>query len=324
MSSVAKGAKYVKRGDLEKQRQEAYWKEQQEKERQRLLKRGISAVEEKEPEDQKVEKTTVSSKDTDPSSIVLEDTPASHALSALKEEDDDEEWKNIKMEEEELVKRFRARNQPIRLFGETYVDRLKRLKRIESTEERTEGQRNDFRDLLQAADRDIADRILRGSDKDQQQDFTDRKKKQRLAELDSVDTSIISIELLNEDKDKNCQLMVIYLKRMLREWETFLDARSDDEKRTVQGKLASATQAQAGEYLKPFFKSLKRKELPDDVIARITEICYWMQRREYMKANDSYLQLSIGNAPWPIGVTMVGKNISKYLEGIGTNELMRN
>ena len=25
-----------------------------------------------------------------------------------------------------------------------------------------------------------------------------------------------------------------------------------------------------------------------------------------MKANDIYLQMAIGNAPWPIGVTMVG------------------
>ena len=25
-----------------------------------------------------------------------------------------------------------------------------------------------------------------------------------------------------------------------------------------------------------------------------------------MQANDAYLQMAIGNAPWPIGVTMVG------------------
>lgn len=26
----------------------------------------------------------------------------------------------------------------------------------------------------------------------------------------------------------------------------------------------------------------------------------------YIQANDAYLQMAIGNAPWPIGVTMVG------------------
>ena len=36
------------------------------------------------------------------------------------------------------------------------------------------------------------------------------------------------------------------------------------------------------------------------------KICSHIQKREYVSANDVYLQLAIGNAPWPIGVTMVG------------------
>jgi Prp18 domain len=38
----------------------------------------------------------------------------------------------------------------------------------------------------------------------------------------------------------------------------------------------------------------------------MAEIVHHMQKRQYQRANDSYLRLSIGNAPWPIGVTMVG------------------
>lgn len=52
--------------------------------------------------------------------------------------------------------------------------------------------------------------------------------------------------------------------------------------------------------------SLLRKNLPPDMLARVAEIVHHMQKRQYQKANDSYLRLSIGNAPWPIGVTMVG------------------
>lgn len=48
------------------------------------------------------------------------------------------------------------------------------------------------------------------------------------------------------------------------------------------------------------------QSLPADVLARIAEIVHYMQKRQYQRANDSYLRLSIGNAPWPIGVTMVG------------------
>ena len=42
------------------------------------------------------------------------------------------------------------------------------------------------------------------------------------------------------------------------------------------------------------------------MLPRVAEIVHHMQKRQYQRANDAYLRLSIGNAPWPIGVTMVG------------------
>lgn len=101
-------------------------------------------------------------------------------------------------------------------------------------------------------------------------------------------------------------LIYTYFKRLLREWDRDLDQRPDELKRSTAGKLATATQAQSAEYLKPFFKSLRHKALEQDVLMRITEIAQLMIKREHMAASDAYLKLSIGNAPWPIGVTMVG------------------
>jgi pre-mRNA-splicing factor 18 len=43
-----------------------------------------------------------------------------------------------------------------------------------------------------------------------------------------------------------------------------------------------------------------------DVLRLLAEIVHHMQLRQYQKANDAYLRLSIGNAAWPIGVTSVG------------------
>ena len=48
------------------------------------------------------------------------------------------------------------------------------------------------------------------------------------------------------------------------------------------------------------------------MLARMAEIVHYMQKRQYQRANDSYLRLSIGNAPWPIGVTMVGYGYLSY------------
>ncbi len=33
--------------------------------------------------------------------------------------------------------------------------------------------------------------------------------------------------------------------------------------------------------------------------------------RQYTKANDKYIQLSIGNAPWPMGVAMLGITVKR-------------
>ena len=63
------------------------------------------------------------------------------------------------------------------------------------------------------------------------------------------------------------------------------------------------------------------QNLPSDVLGRIAEIVYYMQQRQYQRANDSYLRLSIGNAPWPIGVTMVGY-VTSSPTGSATNRLI--
>ena len=36
------------------------------------------------------------------------------------------------------------------------------------------------------------------------------------------------------------------------------------------------------------------------------ELIHWSSYMYNLQANDAYLQMAIGNAPWPIGVTMVG------------------
>ncbi|XP_068843191.1 pre-mRNA-splicing factor 18 isoform X3 [Bos indicus] len=73
------------------------------------------------------------------------------------------------------------------------------------------------------------------------------------------------------------------------------------------------------------------KNLPADIKESITDIIKFMLQREYVKANDAYLQMAIGNAPWPIGVTMVGihartgreKIFSKHVAHVLNDETQR-
>jgi pre-mRNA-splicing factor 18 len=60
------------------------------------------------------------------------------------------------------------------------------------------------------------------------------------------------------------------------------------------------------QYIQPFFEQLKNRTIPGEILDSIYQIANYSLMREYVKANDKYLHLAIGNAPWPMGVTMVG------------------
>ncbi|KAI9329613.1 Prp18 domain-containing protein [Obelidium mucronatum] len=203
--------------------------------------------------------------------------------------------------EADLAARFRARGVPIRLFGETHADRMARLTALESSEERSDGGQNDYRALLARADARLAETLLKGGGGGG--GAAAQAKAALEAQLAAVDTRAISQRLLDRDPEKTRILIAIYFKKILLVWERTLNETDADSK---DKRFALATREQTAEYMKPFFVQLKQGSLENDVVARVTEICKHMQDREYLKANDAYLRLSIGNAPWPIGVTMVG------------------
>jgi pre-mRNA-splicing factor 18 len=58
--------------------------------------------------------------------------------------------------------------------------------------------------------------------------------------------------------------------------------------------------------LKPLFKLLKKNLLKDEIMNPIYLLIQYSLMQEYVKANDKYVGLAVGNAPWPMGVTMVG------------------
>lgn len=45
--------------------------------------------------------------------------------------------------------------------------------------------------------------------------------------------------------------------------------------------------------------------------------------RNYIKANEYFLEMAIGNAPWPIGATMVGIHARPGRERISSKKIAR-
>ena len=65
------------------------------------------------------------------------------------------------------------------------------------------------------------------------------------------------------------------------------------------------------------------KSLPDDILDSLTQIFLELIDRNYIKANEHFLEMAIGNAPWPIGATMVGIHARPGRERISSKRVAR-
>ena len=97
-----------------------------------------------------------------------------------------------------------------------------------------------------------------------------------------------------------------HFKQLAKLWEADLANRSEGEANSTAGRVATAAFQQSRRHLKPFYRSLKARTIPLDVLGTMVEIMTHMQQREYVKAHDAYIRCAIGTAPWPMGITGTG------------------
>ena len=100
--------------------------------------------------------------------------------------------------------------------------------------------------------------------------------------------------------------LATYFTTLLAEWSHSLASRTVEVKTSATGQTAARTYTAVLTDLTPLFRQFEAQILPATLLTPITQIVHAAQNRQYVKANDLYLQLAIGKAAWPIGVTMVG------------------
>lgn len=232
----------------------------------------------------------------------------------------------IKLPRTEVVRRLRERDEPVRVFAESDYDSYQRLKRLESlAPEINKGFKNDFKAAMDKVDQDYLNEII------QLQSGVVQSSEVKDDGMTRDDIPTMYAELGTGDSDKDQLIMWTFLKYILTLWGKSLGQRDESARRSMQGKLESATHGQTVGYLKPLFRKLKQKKIDTDILDSLVEIIKYLMDRNYIKANDSYLEMAIGNAPWPIGVTMVGihartgreKISSRYLAHVLNDETQR-
>jgi len=262
--------KYVKRGELEKEREKKYF-EEMEAERQRKDEIRRKVTEEEERRMEQIESLTKKK----PQKSEVEDNLQSYLENA-----------------EEVIRRLRVRGQVVTFFGETDEERAKRLQKLEELEPigYLGGSRDEFGQQLRKLEAE------QEADKPNMQNGEKQPEEKR--------------EEVSEDRIPQATTREIYilavLKKLMRLWNQELQDRPETLKRTAQGKIETATFKQTKSHIKPLIKQLKSRSLSTDILNPMFDIATHLEDREYVKAHDSYLKMAIGNAPWPMGVTMVG------------------
>lgn len=217
--------------------------------------------------------------------IGLPETPTAKEMEQQQGENGTPVVEEPDVDNTELLSKLRDLNEPARLFGETHEERIKRFYKIQRARSRKT-----------AAKR--ADQPVQTS-------------------LEPLDPSELAIDKTippasdNEGRKMLARRISSWLNMVLFEWGNALGRRDEATKGSTEGQRAANARLQALQHLKPLFKKLEYLSsdpsgLPDDLLKPMVDIIVKAQKRQYVWANDAYLQLSIGKAAWPIGVTMVG------------------
>ncbi|KAI6239759.1 PRP18-like protein [Aphelenchoides fujianensis] len=274
----AKGGKMIKMADLiEKQREE-----------RRALYGSTKTAEPTEKPDEEAERAATSTTVVDPAAVIKEEKELPRA---------------------EVVRRLRSRGEPILLFGESHMEAQRRLRKLEFEQpELKEGWKNEFQAALRKVDDEFVEEVIKGANRGDQRGKHDVNMSDTTAEVSFDKIATDSIELAKmSDPHRDCDVIHAFIVHILNRWGKQLNAREESIKRSPAGKLEAGTHRQTMENLKPLITQLKTRTCNNDIrchLCKIVALC--VLDRDYVQANNAYMEMAIGNAPWPVGVTRSG------------------
>lgn len=312
-------SKYLKRSEVEAAREAAYLAEQAAIESQRIAKAEKKRKQEEDDADRAREREAKRMKLAEESKrrqqeeddrvekarrkrLGLPELPTAEEL-AEKEEDHVLAEEQEDIPEEELFIKLREMKEPIQLFGETHAQRLRRYYRLKDPTIATVPAHAEGYTSPNTSD-PIPTTLL------------------PVPEVDMLIPTTIPPSTSRSGRLLLARQVTSWLTLIFRAWSSALSSRDAAIKATLSGQQATNSYTQALSHLTPLYRKLEKlpsspSELPDDLLAPICKLIRLAQERRYVDANDEYLQVSIGKAAWPIGVTMVGIHERSAREKIG-------
>ncbi|KAI6660248.1 Pre-mRNA-splicing factor 18 isoform X2 [Oopsacas minuta] len=222
----------------------------------------------------------------------------------------------------EVIRRLRERSEPILLFGETQVESMERLKQLEmKSPEGLSGLQNDFLKAIERLDKEYIESLVThdtgGMQGSHGSDVSVTSSDLTYSEVKSLTKQLKT----HKEAATDTNIILNILQFLISSWGFDLNDRSSDVKDSYEGKNKSAIYNQTISYMQPLLRSLKKKSISSDILTALKPILISLMQQEYIQANDAYLDMAIGNAAWPIGVTMVGIHARTGREKIFANNV---
>jgi pre-mRNA-splicing factor 18 len=362
--------KWVKRGEIEAERRKQYLKELEEKRKKRKLNEHENMMSEESNNNNNNNNNNNSNNNNNngiDGGADISNTMKNQTSSAYNNDIPIIDMNNM-LSRDQVIRLLRQYGQPITLFGETDVDRFKRLRMYElmsHEDEQLRNRQNDFAQHLKRQEQELLNQNMmkskeQGQEYDEGHSLSPNREPSSITVPSSTSTSngvsgtsgstsgsssssnnnnassvadggnnnamhveeMSSLPKEPRDNQSDHDYVRSFFRRLLKLWDHYLQFnRSEQEKKSTQGRMESGIYKQTRDYIKPLFRSLKKQMLPSDILNPLKKICQYLAEKEYVKAHDIYLELSIGNAPWPMGVTMVGIHERSARERIETGQI---
>lgn len=132
-----------------------------------------------------------------------------------------------------------------------------------------------------------------------------------------------SIQYHKIDGLRSEKVVYKFFRSLIKQWEADLQARPDHEKSTGRGREDMRGYQKCHEYIRPLFKLCRQRQVPSDILHRLMLMVQHCEEGNFVKANDEYMRTAIGNAAWPMGLTMVGIHERSGREKISTSKVRK-
>lgn len=217
----------------------------------------------------------------------------------------------------ELTHALRDLGIPVRLFGERYdTRRTARLHEARESRKVALAGMSEMDEFRLGKGHGIRNTFLGGKKTDEGEKELDAGKAKMAEGKEEVGYSSTSMVMeihygkrgskQDDDVDDPHKCIHRFFKSILRHWEEELIHRPEVEKRTTVGRNETKTLKQCRDYIRPLFKLLKNRRIEGNIMEQILKIVDCCKEGEFVRAHDAYMNVAIGRAAWPIGVTMVG------------------